>query len=77
MVKKVEINEDDLKKVILMLKLSKPYLKLPPQDLRLFNLWRVAPKLADKLMQKADLSLVCNRGRFTLKSKSELSDTTE
>lgn len=66
------INEDDLKKVILMLKLSKPYLSLPPQDLFLTNLWRVAPKLADKLMRQAKLVLIQNKGRITLKPAEEV-----
>lgn len=72
MSRKIEVNEDDLKKVILMLKLSKQYLQLPPQDLFLSNLWRVAPKLADKLMRKAELTLVQNKGRITLKPIGEV-----
>ena len=74
MVRKIEVNEDDLKKVILMLKLSKSYLQLPPQDLFLTNLWRVAPKLADKLMRKAELVLIQNKGRLTLKPVGEVPD---
>lgn len=74
MTKKIEVNEDDLKKVILMLKLSKAYLQLPSQDLFLTNLWRVAPKLADKLMRKAELVLIQNKGRLTLKPLGEVPD---
>lgn len=47
--KKIEIAEDDFKKIILMLKLSKKSMNIDPKDLLLGNLWRVAPKLADKL----------------------------
>lgn len=72
--RKIEVNEDDLKKVILMLKFSKPFVKLDPTDLFLGNLWRVAPKLADKLMNTADLVLVENKGRKTLKLKSEVTE---
>lgn len=72
--RKIEVNEDDLKKVILMLKFSKPFVKLDPTDLFLGNLWRVAPKLADKLMSTADLVLVENKGRKTLKLKSEVTE---
>lgn len=70
--RKIEVNEDDLKKVILMLKLSKPHLKLPPQELFLSNMWRVAPKLADKLMKKAGLTMTTNKGRITLKPIGEV-----
>lgn len=73
MAKKIEVNEDDLKKVILMLKFSKAYLQLP-SDLFLTNLWRVAPKLADKLMRKAELVLIRNKGRLTLKPIGEVPD---
>lgn len=69
--KKYEINEDDLKKVILILKLSKPYLNIPPKDLKVANLWRVSGKLADKLMKKANFVLVKNRGKVTLKSAED------
>ena len=41
MTKKVTINEDDLKKVILILRLSYPYLRYTEMDNRLRNLWRV------------------------------------
>ena len=65
--RKIEVNEDDLKKVILMLKLSKQYLQIPSDDLTLVNLWRVSGKLADKLMRKAELTITTNKGRTTLK----------
>ena len=65
--RKIEINEDDLKKVILTLKLSKKYVKIPSDNLALINLWRVSGKLGDKLMRKAGLVLTQNKGRFVLK----------
>ena len=65
--RKIEVNEDDLKKVILILKLSKPHLRIPRDDLGLMNLWRVSGKLTDKLMRKAELIMVTNRGRTMLK----------
>lgn len=65
--RKVEVNEDDLKKVILLLKLSKGHIQIPPNDLVLANLWRVAGKLADKLIKVADLTLGTTNGRVTLK----------
>lgn len=71
--RKIEVNEDDLKKVILMLKLSKPHLQLPSDDLGLCNLWRVSGKLADKLMRKAELVMVTSRGRTVLKHAEEVS----
>lgn len=66
--KKVEVNEDDLKKIILMLKLSKPHLRIPSDNLALRNMWRVADKLADKLLRKAGFVLTTNKGRLVLKS---------
>lgn len=69
---KVEVNEDDLKKVILMLKLSKMYLRIPPDNLALLNMWRVSGKLADKLMRNAGLVMVTNKGRRTLKPVGEV-----
>lgn len=65
--RKIEVPEDDLKKVILILKLSRPYLSIPPKNLALINWWRVSGKLADKLMKKAGLIMVTNKGRTTLK----------
>lgn len=67
MAKKVEVNEDDLKKVILMLKMSKEYLQIPNKNLQVINLWRVAGKLADKLMRKANLTMESVNGRVVLK----------
>lgn len=79
--RKIEVNEDDLKKVILMLKLSKPYLQIPNDNLALYNMWRVSGKLADKFMRKAELVMVTNKGRTTLKPvgevSSEVADKTE
>lgn len=73
--RKVEVNEDDLKKVILMLKLSKQYLQIPNDNLALYNMWRVSGKLADKLMRKAELAMVTNKGRITLKPIGEVYST--
>lgn len=70
--KKIEVNEDDLKKVILMLKLSKQYLQIPNDNLALYNMWRVSGKLADKLMRKAELAMITNKGRTTLKPIREV-----
>lgn len=75
--RKIEVNEDNLKRVILMLKLSKPYLSLPPKNLFLVNLWRIAPKLADKLMKKSGLVLVQGKGRMVLKPAGETSENAE
>ena len=67
MTKKIEVNEDDFKKVVLIMKYSKEFVKLDPKDLFLGNLWRVAPKLADKLAKKNGYEFVENKGRKTLK----------
>lgn len=71
MAKKIEVNEADLKQIILIMKMSKPYVSIPTGNLRLENLWRVSGKLADKLMRKANLTLVINNGKFSLKPISE------
>lgn len=71
MAKKIEVSEADLKQIILIMKMSKPYVNIPTGNLRLTNLWRVSGKLADKLMRKADLTLVTNNGKFSLKPTSE------
>ena len=68
MATKVEVNEDDLKKVVLMLKMSKEYIRIPNDNLQLINLWRVASKLADKLMRKANLTMETTNGRAVIKS---------
>ena len=72
MLRKIEVNEDDLKKIILILKLSKKHVNIHNEDLILFNLWRVSGKLADKLMKKAQLTMVENRGRTTLKRVEDI-----
>ena len=72
MAKKIEVSEADLKQIILIMKMSKPYVNIPYGNLRLENLWRVSGKLADKLMRKADLTLVTNKGKFSLKPTSEV-----
>ena len=71
MAKKIEVSEADLKQIILIMKMSKPYVNIPTGNLRLENLWRVSGKLADKLMRKADLTLVTSNGKFSLKPTSE------
>ena len=70
--RKIEVNEDDLKKVILMLKLSKQYVQIPHDNLGLYNMWRVSGKLADKLMRKAELTMVTVKGRTFLKPVGEV-----
>lgn len=69
--KKITINEDDFKKVVLILKYSKKFVSVPSNDLFLGNLWRVAPKLADKLAKQSGYEFTENRGRKSLKEKSE------
>ena len=71
MAKKIEVSEVDLKQIILIMKMSKPYVNIPTGNLRLENLWRVSGKLAAKLMRKADLTLVINNGKFSLKPTLE------
>lgn len=71
MTKKIEVSEVDLKQIILIMKMSKPYVNIPTGNLRLENLWRVSGKLADKLMRKADLTLVTNNGKLSLKPTLE------
>lgn len=70
--RKIEVNEDDLKKVILILKLSKQYVQIPKDNLALYNMWRVSGKLADKLMRKAELAMVTIKGRTILKPIGEV-----
>lgn len=72
MAKKIEVSEADLKQIILIMKMSKPYVNIPTGNLRLENLWRVSGKLADKLMRKADLTLVTNNGKLSLKPTLEV-----
>lgn len=43
--KKIEMTEDEFKKIVLILKCSKRYVNLPPNNLFLGNLWRVSSKL--------------------------------
>ena len=51
---KVEIREDEFKKVIVMLKGTKRLIKWPQTtDLKLYNTWRVAEKMADTLLRRA------------------------
>ena len=67
--KKIEVDENDIRKIILMLKLSKQYLHLPTDNLRLLNAWRVSGKLADKLMKKAKLTLITDKGKTIIKNE--------
>lgn len=71
MTKKVTINEDDLKKVILILRLSYPYLRYTEMDNRLHNLWRVRDKVAKKLLKDGNLVEDSTKGWLTLKSKGD------
>lgn len=79
MTKKIEISEADLKQVILLIKMSRPFLRIPTSNLRLINLWRVSGYLADKLMRKAGLTFVTNNGKISLKSINDVvgSDTSK
>lgn len=65
-----------LKKVILILKLSRQYLQIPNDNLVLYNMWRVSGKLANKLMRKAELVMVANKGCITLKLIGEVTSET-
>lgn len=65
--RKIEVSEGDLKKVILLLKLSEKYVRVPDNNLALCNLWRISGNLADRLMKKAELSMMVSKGRITLK----------
>ena len=71
MTKKVTINEDDLKKVILILRLSYPYLRYNEMDNRLRNLWRVRDKVAKKFLKDGNLIEDSTKGRLNLKSKDD------
>lgn len=68
MSKQVSISKDDLKKVVLILKSSKKYVKVSPTDLTTANLWRVSSKLADRLLKAANM--VCEetpKGKLIVK----------
>ena len=69
--KKIEINEDDFKKIMLILKHSRPFVQLDPKDLFLSNLWRVANKLADSVTKKAGYEFTEVKGKKSLKVVSE------
>lgn len=72
--KKIEVAEDDMKKIIFMLKLSKEFINIPADNLFLANLWRVAPKLGDKLMRTAGWVMTETKGRLSLKPPVEKPD---
>lgn len=66
--KKIEMTEDEFKKIVLILKCSKRYVNLPPSNLFLGNLWRVSSKLADKLLKRNGFQIVKGTGsRYTVK----------
>lgn len=66
--KKIEMTEDEFKKIVLILKCSKRYVNLPPNNLFLGNLWRVSSKLADKLLKRNGFQIVKGTGsRYTVK----------
>lgn len=72
MTKKVTINEDDLKKVILILELSSPFLNKREMDLRLFNLWRLHGKLTKRFLKQGNLHITTNsKGQVTVKGEED------
>lgn len=73
--KTVTVSEDFFKKALLIMKHSKEFVKLEPQDLFLGNLWRVAPKLAEQTATKCGYVFVDNKGRKTVKLKEEVEVT--
>ena len=66
---KMQIDEADLKKLLLMALCSKPFVKLDPKDLFLGNLWRVAPKVAEKILHQNGYEVVESKGRKVIKQK--------
>ena len=63
----VTIDEDDFKKIVLLLKMSKTYVKVPPENIQLMNLWRVSDKVADKLLKKNGMQMLNLNGRVIVK----------
>ena len=56
--RKILVDEDDLKKVVLILHYSQKAVKLDPKDLALNNLWRISRKLSIKFLRRMGLKLV-------------------
>lgn len=54
---KVEITENEFKKVMVLIKGTKPFLRvlfsLISKDWKLYNTWRVADKMADTMLRRA------------------------
>lgn len=73
MANKVEIEESDLKRLLLMVKLSKDrgYINVASKDLTVYNMWRVSEKMVGKITRKLGYSFVENKGRVFLKSATE------
>lgn len=68
---KIEIDLEDIKKVILILTLSKQHLNVPADNLNLLNMWRVSGKLRDKLLKKSGMQIVEVKGKTILKPLEE------
>ena len=72
MKKEVLVNEDDLKKVILILELSTPFLNKREMGLRLFNLWRLHGKLTKRFLKQGNLHITTNsKGQVTVKEEED------
>lgn len=65
--KKVTINEDDFKKLVLAAHIGKPLVKLPTGNLQVINLWRVIPKVVTKVLRQTGYEIVDNKGRLSVK----------
>lgn len=66
--RKILVNEDDLKKVILILELSTPFLNRNEMGLRLSNLWRVRSKIVKRFLKQGNLHTTLNsKGQLTVK----------
>lgn len=73
--RKILVNEDDLKKVILILELSTPFLNRSEMGLRLSNLWRVRSKIVKRFLKQGNLHTALNsKGQLTVK---EIEDAKE
>lgn len=71
MKKEVLVNEDDLKKVILILELSTPFLNKREMGLRLFNLWRLHVKLTKRFLNKVIYITTNSKGQVTVKGEED------
>lgn len=65
--RKILVDEDDYKRMIIMLKYSRPFLSIPSNDLALLNNWRVANKLVDKLLRRGNMTIEENKGKRVVK----------